>query len=127
VAYSPLGRGLIGGAVRSAADVGGTDWRAGNPRFQGDNLSRNVSLSDAIATLAAEHDLTSAQLALAWLMHRGAVPIPGTRRTVNVRANAAAADVELPDAVFERLEALVPLHAVAGARASDTYIGNVDR
>jgi aryl-alcohol dehydrogenase-like predicted oxidoreductase len=127
VAYSPLGRGLIGGAVRTAADFGGNDWRRGNPRFQGDNLSHNVSLTDAIATLAAEHDITSAQLALAWLVHRGTFPIPGTRRIVNVRANAAAADLELPDAVFERLETLVPRGAAAGAKADDNYLANTDR
>ncbi|GAA3716801.1 aldo/keto reductase [Nonomuraea antimicrobica] len=127
VAYSPLGRGLIGGAVRSAADFGGDDWRRGNPRFQGSNLSRNVSLADAIATLAAEQGIASAQLALAWLLRRGAFPIPGTRRAANVRANAAAADLDLPDAVFERLETLVPRAAVAGPQADESYLANIDR
>ncbi|WP_344943402.1 aldo/keto reductase [Actinomadura miaoliensis] len=127
VAYSPLGRGLIGGAVRSAADFGGADWRRGNPRFQGGNLGRNVSLADAVATLADQYGVTSAQLALAWLLRRGAFPIPGTRRVANVRANAAAADLDLPDAVFERLEILVPRGAVAGAQADETYMANIDR
>ncbi|MGW4797009.1 aldo/keto reductase [Nonomuraea sp. NPDC004297] len=127
VAYSPLGRGLLGGIVRSAADFGDGDWRRSNPRFQGSNLSRNVSLADAIATLAAEHGLTSAQLALAWLLRRGTFPIPGTRRVTNAHANAAAADLDLPDAVFERLETIAPRGVVAGPPANENYLANIDR
>ncbi|WP_067815661.1 aldo/keto reductase [Actinomadura kijaniata] len=127
VAYSPLGRGLLGGAVRSREDMGGGDWRRGNPRFQGDNLARNVTLADTLATLAAEQDVTAAQLALAWLLRRGAFPIPGTRRAANARANAAAADLDLPAAVFDELEARVPRDAVAGPQGDQNYLTNIDR
>ncbi|MGK5532142.1 aldo/keto reductase [Streptomyces sp. URMC 129] len=126
VAYSPLGRGLLGGTVRGAGDLGPRDWRRGNPRFQEGNLDRNVSLVDALATLAAASGVTTAQLALAWLLRRGTVPIPGTRRAANARANAAAAGLALDDEVFARLEALVPRGAAAGRKADDAYLENID-
>ncbi|MFB4317093.1 aldo/keto reductase [Actinomadura sp. 21ATH] len=126
VAYSPLGRGIIGGNVRAAADLDRDDWRRNNPRFQAENLDHNVSLADRVAGLAAEHGVTGAQLALAWLMRRGAVPIPGTRRAANARANAAAADLSLDDSAFARLEEIVPPGAVAGRQAHDSYLANID-
>lgn len=126
VAYSPLGRGMLGGTVRGDADLEGSDWRRGNPRFQGDNLARNVSLADSVATLAAGHGVTTAQLALAWLLHRGTFPIPGTRRAANARANATAADLDLDASVFERLEELVPPGAAAGEQGDASYMANLD-
>ncbi|ONK11851.1 aldo/keto reductase [Streptomyces sp. MP131-18] len=126
VAYSPLGRGLLGGSVRGTADLGPQDWRRGNPRFQPGNLGRNLTLVDALAALAAEQGITTAQLALAWLLHRGTVPIPGTRRVPNVRANAAAADLSLDEAVFQQLEKLVPPGSVAGAQADESYLAGID-
>ncbi|MCF6476611.1 aldo/keto reductase [Nonomuraea sp. MG754425] len=127
VAYSPLGRGLLGGAVRARSELDESDWRRGNPRFQDGNLDRNLALADSVAALAAESGLSVAQLALAWLIHRGAVPIPGTRRAANVRANAAAADVPLDEATVRRLEALVPPGAAAGEQGNAAYLGNIDR
>ncbi|QFG26865.1 aldo/keto reductase [Actinomadura sp. WMMB 499] len=126
VAYSPLGRGILGGNVRGSADLEAGDWRRRNPRFRDGNLARNVSLADRVAALAAEHGVTSAQLALAWLMHRGTVPIPGTRRAANARANAAAADLDLDAAAFARLEDLVPPGAAAGAQGNEAYMANID-
>ncbi|WP_307801906.1 aldo/keto reductase [Actinomadura violacea] len=126
VAYSPLGRGLLGGQVRGFDDLEAGDWRRGNPRFQAGNVERNVSLADRVATLAAEQGVTTAQLVLAWLVHRGALPIPGTRKAANARANAAAGGVTLDAAVFERLEETVPPDAVAGAQGSDAYLANLD-
>ncbi|MDT0446971.1 aldo/keto reductase [Streptomyces johnsoniae] len=126
VAYSPLGRGLLGGSVRGTADLGPQDWRRGNPRFQSGNLDRNLTLVDALAALAAERGITTAQLALAWLLHRGTIPIPGTRRVANVRANAAAADLSLDEAVFQQLEKLVPPGSVAGAQADESYLAGID-
>ncbi|MCP2335904.1 aldo/keto reductase [Actinomadura rupiterrae] len=127
VAYSPLGRGILGGAVRTFDDLEESDWRRGNPRFQSENLERNVSLADQVATLAAEQDITTAQLALAWLIHRGALPIPGTRKVSNALANAAAGDLTLDDSVFKRLEDLVPPGAAAGAQGNEAYLANLDR
>jgi aryl-alcohol dehydrogenase-like predicted oxidoreductase len=127
VAYSPLGRGLLGGQVRSAADLEGTDWRRGNPRFQEGNLDRNVSLADQVATLADEYGATTAQLVLAWLIHRGALPIPGTGKAANARANAAAGDLTLDVKAFERLEEIVPHGAAAGAQGDEAYLANLDK
>lgn len=126
VAYSPLGRGILGGNVRATADLEETDWRRGNPRFASDNLARNVSLADQVAELAAEHGASTAQLVLAWLIHRGALPIPGTRRAGNARANAAAADLALDESAFKRLEDLVPPGAAAGQRGHEAYMANID-
>jgi aryl-alcohol dehydrogenase-like predicted oxidoreductase len=82
VAYSPLGRGFLTGRFRSAADLPAGDWRLQNPRFQGENFSRNLALVERVETLARQKGLTTAQLALAWVLSRGKdlVPIPGTRR-----------------------------------------------
>ncbi|GAA2439260.1 aldo/keto reductase [Actinomadura vinacea] len=126
VAYSPLGRGILGGQVRGAADLGEADWRLGNPRFQGENLARNVSIADAIAELAAGHGVTTAQLVLAWLIDRGTFPIPGTRKAANARDNAAAADLKFDAPVFERLEELVPPGAAAGAQGDAAYLNNIE-
>ncbi|MEV1175830.1 aldo/keto reductase [Nonomuraea sp. NPDC049784] len=126
VAYSPLGRGLLGGTIRSREGLEPDDWRRGNPRFQEGNLDHNVALADAVATLAAEQGLSAAQLALAWLVHQGVVPIPGTRKAENVRANAAAADVRLDKEVLTRLEELVPPGAVAGEQGNEVYMANID-
>ncbi|GLW08091.1 aldo/keto reductase [Microtetraspora sp. NBRC 13810] len=126
VAYSPLGRGLLGGALRGTADLAERDWRRGNPRFQGDNLGRNLSLSDEVGRLAAECGVTTAQLALAWLIHQEVVPIPGTGRAANARANAAAADLSLDRQVFERLAGLVPPGVAAGAQGDAAYLRNID-
>jgi aryl-alcohol dehydrogenase-like predicted oxidoreductase len=127
VAYSPLGRGILGGSVRDSADLDAGDWRSGNPRFQGDNLARNVFLADQVATLAAAYEVTSAQLALAWLIDRGALPIPGTRRAANARDNAAAADLTLDEEAFTRLDQLVPRGAAAGNQGDDAYLANLDK
>jgi aryl-alcohol dehydrogenase-like predicted oxidoreductase len=126
VAYSPLGRGLLGGQVRRFDDLEEGDWRRGNPRFQAGNVERNASLADRVATLAAEQGVTSAQLVLAWLIHRGALPIPGTRKAANARANAAAGDLTPDAAVFARLEEIVPPDAVAGAQGNEAYLANLD-
>ncbi|GLZ03219.1 hypothetical protein Acsp03_06860 [Actinomadura sp. NBRC 104412] len=126
VAYSPLGRGLLGGQVRSGADLAEDDWRRGHPRFQGPNLDHNVSLADRVATLAAEYGVTAAQLALAWVIERGALPIPGTRKAANARANAAAGDLTLDPSAFRRLEEIVPPGTAAGAQGNESYLANID-
>ena len=82
VSYSPLGRGFLTGALRSAADLAADDYRRSNPRFQGENFAHNLALVDKVRALAADKGCTPAQLALAWVLTRGEhiVPIPGTRR-----------------------------------------------
>jgi aryl-alcohol dehydrogenase-like predicted oxidoreductase len=118
VPYSPLGRGFLTGAIRSADDLAGDDWRRQNPRFAAGNLAPNLALADAVKALAAARGATPAQLALAWLLAQGEqiVPIPGTRRIARLDENAAATSIELADDERRQLDALLAEHAVAGAR-----------
>jgi aryl-alcohol dehydrogenase-like predicted oxidoreductase len=118
VAYSPLGRGFLGGRFRSPDDLAPNDWRRGNPRFMGENFTRNVALADRIDAVAREKGCTSAQLALAWLLdrHPRVVPIPGTSSQARLEENVAAADVLLTDADRQRLEGVAAPGVAAGAR-----------
>jgi aryl-alcohol dehydrogenase-like predicted oxidoreductase len=116
VAFSPLGRGFLAGAVRSARDLAEHDFRRGLPRFQAENVERNLALVDRLGRLAAARGLTAGQLALAWVVARGAVPIPGTRRLAHLEANVEAAGARLgPDELAE-LDAAFPPAAAAGPR-----------
>ncbi|RKN07580.1 aldo/keto reductase [Streptomyces radicis] len=128
VAYSPLGRGLLGGSVRSVDDLPDDDWRRGNPRFVLGNIDSNVGLADRLASLAAEAGITPAQLALAWLLDRDTLPIPGSRRAEHVRANGAAADLAaaLDPEILRRLTEAIPREAVAGAQADAQYLAAID-
>jgi aryl-alcohol dehydrogenase-like predicted oxidoreductase len=119
VAYSPLGRGMLTGVLPAAGFSGG-DFRASDPRFQGEDLARNLALVAAVRGLAQDRGITAGQLALAWLLARGpdVVPIPGTRRRERLAQNAAAADVELSAADLEQLEAVAPRQAWTGDRQS---------
>ncbi|WP_340640866.1 aldo/keto reductase [Nocardioides zhouii] len=121
VAYSPLGRGLLTGAIASATELPADDWRRTSPRFQGAAFDHNLALVTACQEVAAELDCTLAQLALAWVLAQGddIVPIPGTRKRHNLEANAEAADLVLSAAHLARLEELVPRDAVQGDRYSD--------
>lgn len=122
VAYCPLGRGILTGAVRSESDLAEADIRRVSPRLQGENLAHNVRLADGVVALAREIGVEPAQLALAWLLHQRdwIVPIFGTRRAARVASNAAAADVSLSAEHLARLEALVPRGAVVGAGLPET-------
>ena len=119
VPYSPLGRGMLTGALPSGGFADG-DFRGSDPRFQGEQLTRNLALAGAVGRLAAERGITAGQLALAWLLAQGpdVVPIPGTRRPERLAENAAAAGIELSAADLEQLEAAAPRGAWAGDRQS---------
>jgi aryl-alcohol dehydrogenase-like predicted oxidoreductase len=116
VAYAPLGRGLLTGAVRTAEDVGGR--RAAHPRFQPDNLPRNLALVDRIAAFARDKGCTPSQLVLAWLLAQGddVVAIPGTRRLDRLEENRGALAVRLSAAEVAAISAAVPPDAAAGER-----------
>jgi aryl-alcohol dehydrogenase-like predicted oxidoreductase len=118
VGYSPLGRGMLSGAIQHPSDLPENDWRASVPRFQGASLEEMLSLMRAFRVLAAQLALTPAQLALAWLLYQAPdlVPIPGTRRAHNLEANVNAADVTLDTATLSRLDELLPAGAVGGDR-----------
>nr|WP_246038359.1 aldo/keto reductase [Saccharothrix texasensis] len=117
VAYSPLGRGFLTGRYTSKDDFAAGDFRlVGQPRFAAGNFDRNLALVESLREVAREHDVTAAQIALAWVHHQGAVPIPGTKRVKYVEENAAAADLELTEAQSARIAAAVPAGSVAGDR-----------
>ena len=123
VPYSPLGRGLLTGAITSDADLEAGDSRSSAyfPRLNGEGLRANLRLVDAVRALAAEKGCTPGQLALAWVLAQGddVVPIPGTKRVRYLEENAGALDVELSATDLERLAAAVPRDAVVGARYGD--------
>ena len=122
VAYSPLGRGFLAGRFRSPDDLRDEgDFRYRHPRFHDDNLVRNLELLGRLDEIARDKGVTPAQLALAWVLHRGpdVVPIPGTKKRRYVEENAAAAEIELSDDELSRLDEALPPGAAAGQRYAD--------
>ena len=118
VAYSPLGRGFLTGRFRSPDDFAPDDWRRNNPRFQGENFSKNLELVARLERMAREKGCTPAQLALAWLLAQGKdiVPIPGSRQRARVEENAGAAEITLTQADLDALNAIAPRGVAAGSR-----------
>ena len=129
VAYSPLGRGFLTGALKSPDDLAPNDWRRLNPRFQGDNFQKNLELVEELQAMAWNKGTTVAQLALAWLLTRGenVVPIPGSRRIERLEENAAAAHVRLSDNELHRLEVIAPVGAAAGLRYPEPMMAALNR
>jgi len=121
VAYSPLGRSLLTGSVKSAADIPEGDGRGRHPRFAGDNLARNLQLAAAIEAMAKAKGCTPGQVALAWLLAQDSdiVPIPGTKRSARVDENVAATSVALSADEAAKLSAALPPGAAAGGRYPD--------
>lgn len=118
VAYSPLGRGFLSGAISSLDDLAPDDWRRNMPRFQGDNFVLNLRLVERVQELAAAKGCTPSQLALAWVLLQGphVVAIPGTRKPERVDENAAAAEVALSAADLARIDEVIPRDLVTGTR-----------
>ena len=118
VAYSPMGRGVLAGKIGSAEELAPSDWRRTNPRFQAENLSHNLRFVAVLGEIAAAHDVTPAQLALAWVLRQGhdIVPIPGTNRTRHLEENAQAAVLKIPEVVWSELEGELACFEVAGER-----------
>jgi aryl-alcohol dehydrogenase-like predicted oxidoreductase len=118
VCYSPLGRGLLTGTLPAAGEFGERDFRRTAPRFQGDNLSRNLAVAERIAALAALKGVTPAQLALAWVLAQGddLVAIPGTKRRAYLEQNLAATEIVLTPDELRHLDELAPTGVAAGER-----------
>ncbi|HCE41856.1 MAG: aldo/keto reductase [Alcanivorax sp.] len=129
VAYSPLGRGFLSGAIRSPEDFEADDYRRHNPRFQGDNFHRNLELVDQVHDLAREKGVSASQLALAWVLARGedVVPLFGTKRRRYLNDNLGALDVALSAEEVARLDAIFPPHAAAGERYAAEGMASVGR
>jgi aryl-alcohol dehydrogenase-like predicted oxidoreductase len=118
VAFSPLGRGFFGHAIRDLGQLEGNDVRKKMPRFEGDNLRKNLALYDRLEEVAGRKGCTTAQLAIAWLLAKGKdiVPIPGTKRQRYLEQNAAATQIPLSDAEMTALDRAFPVDVAAGLR-----------
>jgi aryl-alcohol dehydrogenase-like predicted oxidoreductase len=121
VPYSPLGRGLLTGQIRSVDDLAADDFRRNSPRFQGENFQKNLDLVREIETMAREKGCAPAQLALAWVLAQGndIVPIPGTKRRPYLEENAGALNVRLTTEDLARIDRIIPRGAAAGTRYPD--------
>ena len=128
VAYSPLGRGFLSGKIRSLDDLDPSDWRRHNPRFQGENLEKNLALADRIREIAGRKGCTPAQLALAWILAQGrdVVPIPGTRSPQRLEENAAACTVALSADDLAEIRQALPRTMVAGLRYPEAAMATLN-
>ncbi len=125
VAYSPLGRGLLTGGITTPADFVENDRRREHPRFQGENFQRNLALVGRVQTIAQEKKCTPAQLALAWLLAQGVIPIPGTKRKSRLDENLGALAVTLNPDDLARISDAIPPGAAAGARYPEPQMKTV--
>ncbi|MCB2261597.1 MAG: aldo/keto reductase [Candidatus Thiosymbion ectosymbiont of Robbea hypermnestra] len=107
VAYSPLGRGFLSGAIRSRSDLEPGDWRLENPRFTEEAIAENSRLADVVIEVAKEIEATPAQVALAWILSRDVAAIPGTRKIERLEENWASQDITLRAGHLDRLESMV--------------------
>jgi aryl-alcohol dehydrogenase-like predicted oxidoreductase len=127
VAYAPLGRSMLTGSVKGKADLPEGDRRLAHPRFQGDNLDRNVKIVKRLEEISVEKKCTPAQLVLAWLLAQGKdiVPIPGTKRRQRVDENLDALEVRLSAQDLKRIAEIAPVGAGAGPRYPDDAMKRV--
>jgi aryl-alcohol dehydrogenase-like predicted oxidoreductase len=129
VAFSPLGRGFLTGTARRAEEYPEDDYRRGDPRFQGENFDANVRAASVVHDIARRLGATPAQVALAWLLHKGGdiVPIPGTKRRRYLEENVGGASVALEAGDVEALDGALPPEAVAGPRYNERMMAFIDR
>jgi len=129
VPYSPLGRGFLSGKIKQPDALATDDWRRNSPRFQGENLRRNVALAERVEALANRKRCTAAQLALAWVLAQGEdiVPIPGTKRRTYLEENVAALGVEFTAAELAEIAAALPPGAASGMRYPEWSMQAVNR
>lgn len=128
VPYSPLGRGFISGELKSPDDLSSEDPRRNFPRFQGENFYKNLDLVKELNRIAIEKGITSAQLALAWSIAKGYVPIPGTRKIKYLEQNIGAANVTISPEEMQRIESILPVgNALNGNRLDETMMKTIDK
>ena len=129
VPYSPLGRGFLTGALKSADDFAADDYRRLSPRFQGENFAKNLLLVEQVQALAAAKGVTAGQLALAWVLAQGdyLIPIPGTKQRKYLEENVAALDIKLSTSELQALQAIFPASAVAGQRYAEESMKQLNR
>lgn len=128
VAYSPLGRGFLSGAIKSLDDLADDDWRRFMPRFEGENFGKNLELVERVERLAESKGCTPAQLALAWVLAQGpdVVPIPGTRKRSRLEENAGAVEVTLTDAELAEIDEVIPKDMAVGTRYPEEAMKMLD-
>lgn len=126
VPYAPLGHGFLTGGIRTLDGLDAADWRRSNPRFTGDNLTRNLRIVDQVREVADEVGATPAQVALAWLLAQGdgIAPIPGTKRIDRLEENSAADGIRLTPGQIARLNNLTP---ASGERHAEPDMAAVDQ
>ncbi len=129
VPYCPLGRGFLAGNVKRAEEYPPDDWRHDDPRYEGANFDANVRAASAVREIAASHEATAAQVALAWLLHKGEdiAPIPGTKRRTYLEENVGAVRIALSADEMARLDAALAPDAVSGSRYNAERAAWVDR
>ncbi|WPH00740.1 Hypothetical protein R9X50_00357000 [Acrodontium crateriforme] len=132
VAYSPIGRGMLGGQIRSPKDFEKGDFRTFAPRFSEENFPKNLQLVDTLTELAKKRNATSSQLTLAWLMAQGneqapVIPIPGTTNLQRLDENLAAAKMKLTNEEEQEIRAAVEAAEVHGQRYPEAFAGALFR
>lgn len=129
VAYSPLGRGFLSGAIKSPDDLAPDDYRRSSPRFQGENFDKNLQLVEQVKAIAAEKGVTPSQLALAWILAQGddIVPIPGTKRRAYLEENVAATEIMLTPDDLRLLNEVAPKGIAAGERYPSEHMSAVNQ
>lgn len=129
VAYSPLGRGFLSGAIKSPDDLAPDDYRRASPRFQGENFDKNLQLVEQVKAIAAEKGVTPSQLALAWILAQGGdiVPIPGTKRRAYLEENVAATEIILTPDDLRLLDEVAPKGIAAGERYPAEHMSAVNQ
>jgi aryl-alcohol dehydrogenase-like predicted oxidoreductase len=129
VPFSPLGRGFLTGEVRRAEDYPDGDYRRTDPRYQGKNFDANIEAARIVGRIAAQKRAKPAQIALAWILHKGAdiAPIPGAKRRAHLEENVAAEAITLDPAQMEALDDALGPGNVAGPRYADWIMATIDR
>jgi aryl-alcohol dehydrogenase-like predicted oxidoreductase len=127
VAYSPLGRGLLTGRFRSPADLAPDDWRHQSSRFEAGNIEANLDLARPVLEMARERGCTAPQIALAWVLAKGVVPIPGTKKQSYLEENLRSLAVSLTPDEVARLDTLFPAGVARGERYGAVAARLLDR
>ena len=129
LAYSPLGRGFLTGTVTTTEHLDEKDTRKNHPRFNAQNIQKNAHIAQSVQAMATQKGVTAAQLAIAWVLHKGQdiVPIPGTKSIQRVKENMAAADVVLTPADMAALDSIAPIGVTQGDRYPAMNLNHIDR
>lgn len=129
VPYSPLGRGFLTGEIKHVEDFSADDYRRHSPRFQGANFESNLKLVTRVEAMAKQKNITTAQLALAWVLSQdeNLVPIPGTKKVSRLEENIGATKVTLSEDDLDQLDRILPRGAAAGERYPAAMMGSLNR